>query len=191
VHRRKVDVNRSIVDAATELAAEGGFDHVRQRDVAARAGITLRTLYKRFRSKEEILVASLAQNAKRLEEQIAAKPPKGKTTKKRLVAFFTLITDHMCSEPNFARAVIRAMASGVPGTAAPVLAYHQHMTGLALAALRGPSGGDSDPSEDEAELILLLLQIWFATLIGWSAGMFERDLVIAQMTRAIDRLISG
>ncbi|MEM9692781.1 MAG: helix-turn-helix domain-containing protein, partial [Myxococcota bacterium] len=41
-----------IIDVAIELAEEGGFDNVRQRDVARLAGVALGTLYKSFKSKE-------------------------------------------------------------------------------------------------------------------------------------------
>ena len=47
---------RRIVDAAVALAEQGGFDAVRLRDVAEASGVALGTLYKYFRSKEEILL---------------------------------------------------------------------------------------------------------------------------------------
>ena len=45
---------RRIVDAAVELAEQGGFEAVRLRDVAERSDVALGTLYKYFRSKEDI-----------------------------------------------------------------------------------------------------------------------------------------
>src|SRR5262245_25646057 len=53
------DRTRRIVDTAIELAEKGGFEAVRLRDVAAQAGVALGTLYRRFRSKEELLLAAL------------------------------------------------------------------------------------------------------------------------------------
>ena len=41
--------------AAIELAERGGFEGVRLRDVAAHADVALGTLYRRFRSKEDLL----------------------------------------------------------------------------------------------------------------------------------------
>ena len=49
-----------ILDVAVNLAEAGGFENVRQRDVADQAGIALGTLYKSFLSKEHILSAALA-----------------------------------------------------------------------------------------------------------------------------------
>ena len=51
--------SRRIVDTAIELANRGGYEAVRLRDVAADAGVALGTVYKRFESKEAILLAAL------------------------------------------------------------------------------------------------------------------------------------
>ena len=56
---------RRIVETAVELAESGGFEAVRMRDVAAHAGVALGTFYKRFRSKEDLLVAALEMESDR------------------------------------------------------------------------------------------------------------------------------
>ena len=66
-----------IFDVAIQLAEEGGYDNVRQRDVAARAGVALGTLYKRFRSKEDILSAALDRETEKLERKLEKGPVKG------------------------------------------------------------------------------------------------------------------
>jgi hypothetical protein len=69
------------------------------------------------------------------------------------------------------------MASGQPEVARHVVAYQGRMNGLIIAAMRGVgslSYGDaaaSPPTEREQTLALLLQQNWFASLIGWSAGL--------------------
>src|ERR1700685_4457391 len=73
------DRRDKILDVAVALAEEGGFENVRQRDVAAHAGVALGTLYKRFRSKEEILCAALEREAETLERRMELKPATGKT----------------------------------------------------------------------------------------------------------------
>ena len=59
-----------IVDTAVELAEQGGFVAVRLRDVAAEAVVALGTLYRRFRSKEDLLVAALEIEMTALEERL-------------------------------------------------------------------------------------------------------------------------
>ncbi len=63
---------------AMALAEEGGFDNVRQRDVAANAGVALGTLYKRFRSKEAILCAAIEREAEALEQRMETSPAAGR-----------------------------------------------------------------------------------------------------------------
>lgn len=179
-----------IFDVAIALAEEGGYDNVRQRDVAARAGVALGTLYKRFRSKEDILSAALARETEKLERKIEKGPVKGDTAEDRLVAFYSLLTRALVRRPHFARAVLRAMASGQPEVARHVVAYQGRMNGLIIAAMRGVgslSYGDaaaSPPTEREQTLALLLQQNWFASLIGWSAGLHSQAEILEHVRTA-------
>lgn len=179
-----------IFDVAIALAEEGGYDNVRQRDVAARAGVALGTLYKRFRSKEDILSAALARETEKLERKIEKGPVKGDTAEDRLVAFYSLLTRALVRRPHFARAVLRAMASGQPEVARHVVAYQGRMNGLIIAAMRGVgslSYGDAaaaPPTEREQTLALLLQQNWFASLIGWSAGLHNQADILEHVRTA-------
>src|SRR5262249_52772218 len=110
----KSDRTDKILDVAIALAEKGGFENVRQRDVAAHAGVALGTLYKRFRSKEDILCAALERESAELELRMEKKPPRGETQLERVLQLFTTMTRGLCRKPNYARAVLRAMASGVP-----------------------------------------------------------------------------
>jgi AcrR family transcriptional regulator len=191
------DRRDKILDVAVSLAEEGGFENVRQRDVAANAGVALGTLYKSFRSKEDILVAAIDREAETLERRMELKPAQGDTPLDRVVAFFTIVTRGLCRKPKYARAVIRAMASGEPEVAGKVVAYHERITGLIVAALRGagrPGVADaktSPPSKKESMLAFVLQQLWFASLVGWSAGLHNQTEVIEQMRRTGEILIRG
>jgi TetR/AcrR family transcriptional regulator, cholesterol catabolism regulator len=179
-----------IFDVAIELAEEGGYDNVRQRDVAARAGVALGTLYKRFRSKEDILSAALERESAKLEGKLEKSPVKGATIEERLVGFYTLLTRALTRRPQFARAVLRAMASGQPEVAKHVVAYQGRLTAMVIATMRGTgrlSFGDASaqpPTSKEQTLALLLQQNWFASLIGWSAGLHAASDVIEHVRTA-------
>jgi AcrR family transcriptional regulator len=190
IQPRMKDRTDKIIDVAIALAEKGGFDNVRQREVAAKAGVALGTLYKRFRSKEDILCAALEREAQALERRMEDSPVRGDDAVDRLTAFFKLVTRGFVRKPNYARAVIRAMASGVPEIAANVLAYHGRMNGLIIAALRGTGrigfaeATASPPSPRESTMAMMLQQLWFAALIGWAAGMFDEQQVVEQTRRA-------
>jgi len=186
-----------IFDVAIQLAEEGGYDNVRQRDVAARAGVALGTLYKRFRSKEDILSAALERETERLERKLEKGPVKGDTIEERVIGFYTVLTRALCRRPNFARAVLRAMASGQPEVARHVVAYQGRMNGLIIATIRGMnrlSYGDTvakPPTENEQTIALLLQQNWFASLIGWSAGLHSQTAIIDHVRTALRIYLKG
>jgi AcrR family transcriptional regulator len=172
-----------ILDVAVGLAAAGGYENVRQRDVADQAGIALGTLYKSFTSKEHILSAALAREADELERRLKVRPPQGENPTERLQALFKIITRAMCHKPKYARAVLRAMASGQPEVASHVTAYQGRMNAIIGAAM----AGDPEASEmDSRQLALatLLQQIWFASLVAWSAGIFSQNDVTSHMNQA-------
>lgn len=191
------DRGEAILDAAIELAADGGFDHVRQREVAARANVALGTLYKRFKSKEDLLAAVMARETERLERKLEKHPARGSTIPARIAAFFAIATRHTCKQPKVAHAMIRAMASGVPEIAAKVVNYQGRMTGLVIAAMRGRSRLDfvdaasAPPTEQEMTYAFMLLQLWFACLVGWSAGLSSQAGIEQQMTHAAEVLAKG
>ena len=191
------DRRDKILDVAVALAEEGGFENVRQRDVAANAGVALGTLYKRFRSKEEILCAALEREAEMLERRMETNPAVGKTHVDRIGSFFNTITRGMLRKPRFARAVIRAMASGEEGVAKTVASYQGRITGLIIAAMRGvgrltfTDASEKPVNEKEVKLALLLQQIWFASLVGWSAGLVGQNDVIDQIKDAAGLISKG
>ncbi len=182
-----------ILDVAIRLAEEGGFENVKQRDVAAHAGVALGTLYKAFRSKEDILSAALERDAAEIEARLAKKPVEGDTPEERLCAFFDTMTRRMCGRPNYLRAVLRAVASGEPSVAGNVVAYYGRMTGLVVGAMRGTGKLLDDPpvTSDEVKLAMLLQQLWFASLVGWSARLHGRRGVRDQMRDAVELLARG
>jgi AcrR family transcriptional regulator len=186
-----------ILDVAVNLAEEGGFDNVRQRDVAANAGVALGTLYKSFRSKEDLLSAALDREAEQLERRMETNPAKGDSALERVVALFQIVTRGLCRKPNYARAVLRAMASGVPEVAGNVAAYQGRMNGLIIAAMRGigrmgyAEATTSPPTQDEMMLAFYLQQLWFASLVGWSAGLFDQAAIIDQVRTAGALLMKG
>ena len=189
------DRQNRILDVAVELAEKGGFENVRQRDVAAQAGVALGTLYKRFPSKEGLLCAALEREAAALERRMEDEPAKGSGVAGRIVAFFEVATRTLCKKPNFARAVIRAMASGEPDIAGNVAAYYGRLSGLVIAAMQEKGRLDpgdataSAPSGDEITMSYLLLQVWYAALVGWSAGLMTTKGVVAQVESAAGLLV--
>jgi AcrR family transcriptional regulator len=179
---------RRIVDTAVELAEQGGFEAVRLRDVASNAGVALGTLYRRFRSKEDLLVAALEMQVEDVEARIASRPPQGHDARERVAAFFQMTTRAMLRRPNLTRAMLRAVASGEPELAQKVAAFHGRVGLLISRALRGEGDG-AEPREDEERIAHVLGQVWFASLVGWAGGLHGQAAVIEQTRQAAELLL--
>jgi AcrR family transcriptional regulator len=181
--------SRRIVETAVELAEQGGFEAVRLRDVAAHAGVALGTLYRRFRSKEDLLLAALQQEVGDLRERVERRPPEGATPVERAIGFFQIVTRALCRRPNLTRALIRALATGEPELTHKVAAFHSELMRLLAGSLRGP---DARPvSERDLELANVLQQVWFSSLIGWCVGLHGQAAIIDQTRRAAELLFES
>jgi AcrR family transcriptional regulator len=188
---------RRIVDAAVALAEEGGFDGVRLRDVAEASGVALGTLYKYFRSKEDILLFAVNEEAERLETVIAARPPSGGSAQERTTEFFARATRGFTRRPNFARAVLRAIASGDHKTAVQVAGFHLRIARMIVAAIRDErpdiAKAITEPvgSEREQAMVKILEHVWFSALVGWGGGLHPARTVTDQMRTAAAYLMGG
>jgi AcrR family transcriptional regulator len=185
--------SRRIVGAAIELAERGGFDAVRLRDVASQANVALGTLYRRFRSKEDLLLAALELELSEHERRLRSAPPAGDTPLARVNGFFEGYTDAFCRRPNLARALVRAIACGAPELTVRVASFHARNEALITASLRGePVGGASaQPSDFERRLAQSLLLVWFASLTGWASGLHERSQILTHTRWAAELMLEG
>lgn len=188
---------RRIVETAVELAEEGGFEAVRLRDVASHAGVALGTLYRRFDSKEDLLVAALAMETRNLEARFRQRPPQGATELDRVSAYFTLVAKAMLRRPNLARALLKAGASGDPGLSKKMAAYHEHIERMIVMSLRGElaveDGRLADPgaSPHEMRVAEALNHIWFSLLVGWASGLHSQTALLEKMAALAALVLNG
>jgi AcrR family transcriptional regulator len=161
--------------------------------VAAHAGVALGTLYRRFRSKEDLLLAALEQLVAEQEARLAQRPAEGDSPLERVTSFFQTITRALCRRPNLARALVRAIATGEPELTQKVHGFHTVMARMISAALRGaPSGAPAVvPSEEEIRIADVLQRVWFATLVGWSNGLHAQPGIVEHTRNAAELLLRG
>ncbi len=175
---------QSIVASAVELAEQGGFEAVRVRDIAAHAGVALGTLYKRFSSKEDILVAALEQEVALLERFIESHPPAGDGPLERIESFFRMITTGLTARTKLSRAILRATATGDPLLSDKTGRFHRRMTTLMERSLLGSGERPEELAglgdDDLKRLSFLMAQLWWAGLVGWMGGLFTLDEVTRQ-----------
>jgi AcrR family transcriptional regulator len=181
---------RRIVDAAIRLAEAGGFEGVRLRDVAEASGVALGTLYKYFRSKEDVLLFAVNEDTRELLRVMAERPPRARAAQERVVELFARATRGLTRRPSFARAVVRAIATSDASSAAQQAAFHLRMTRMVVAALRGEAPDIAAPlseavgTERERRIALVLQNVWFASLVGWASGLHPIGTVTQRVEEA-------
>ncbi|MFP6654835.1 MAG: TetR family transcriptional regulator [Myxococcota bacterium] len=184
---------RRIIQSTIELAEEGGFEAVRLRDVAARAEVAMGTLYRRFDSKQDLLVAALELETRVLHERIRQRPPKGAEAMERVVQFFVITTRGMLRRPNLTRAMLRAAAAGEPALAKKVSVFHDMMLRMIVGALRGEFVAEKDETITDRERLVgdALNQIWFAVMVGWSGGLQTQATINERMRAFVGLVLDG
>jgi len=183
---------RRIVETSIELAERGGFEAVRLRDVAAHAGVAMGTLYRRFRSKEDLLVAALELETRALSHRIRQRPPKGAEPSERVVGFFEVATRGMIRRPNLSRAMLRATAAGEPALAEKVEVFHDLMQRMIVSALRGApvEGADAAISDEERLVGDLLNRVWFALMMSWAGGVQSQATIGEEMRASVELVLA-
>ncbi|PZR68359.1 MAG: TetR family transcriptional regulator [Candidatus Dormiibacter spiritus] len=73
--RKRRAVRAQLSDVALELLTDRDFESVKVDEIAAAAGVSRRTFFRYFDSKEDVVFAFLDQWAMRLGEEIVARPP--------------------------------------------------------------------------------------------------------------------
>ena len=189
---------RRIVDAAVELAEQGGFDAVRLRDVAERSDVALGTLYKYFRGKEDILLFAFNEGLRRLEHGLFERPVTGATPLERVTEFFRRATRGLLQNPQLGGALVRAMSGGDRETAVQIAGSNRRIARMLVASLRDrPVDPETSidafaPRETERELADALIGVWFAGLIGWVIGTEpDPDTITQKMNVAARLMLEG
>jgi len=190
------DRAKRIVETAVALAERDGYQAVRLRDVAASAQVALGTVYKRFASKEEILIAALEQESEKLVAKIGKKTVPGDNPQERVRFVFSALTKGLLRRPNLAKALVRSLASGDPNITERVASFHALITALVMAAIRGEPaaeqavwGGDVD--ERERTISSILQNVWFASFVGWAGGLHDVPQVLEDVDKTAKLLLAA
>ncbi len=168
-----------VLVAALELGAEGGYDAVQMRDVAASAQVALGTIYRYFPSKDALLGAAMVEWMEDLERRVTQKAPKGTTTTERVYDVLRRAVATMERQPRLAEAVITALTSDDREAGAASVATTEVMQRVMLRAFPD----DVEP-ELEAAIAKVLGHVWFSCLISWSNGVGDLVWVAEELETA-------
>jgi AcrR family transcriptional regulator len=155
-------------------------------------------LYRRFRSKEDLLVAALEFEVENLEQRFSDRPPEGSDEMQRVMGFFDLVVRGLLRRQNLARALLKAVSSGDPELTQKMAAYHGRIERMLVMALRGEvtcngEGILADPAARprEGQIAETLNQIWYALLMGWAGGVHGQSSMLEKMRSSAQLVLRG
>lgn len=167
-----------IVDVATRLAAEGGYDAVMMKDVAARAGVALGTVYRYFASKDHLLAEALVVWGKVLGARLRQAPPRGATPAERVAQVFRRMARGVEERPELGVALTRALLSCDPSAFANRSGLSDMMREWIELAL------DAAPVRDREAVVAVLEHVCFSCMISFAQGHRTPHEVGAELERA-------
>jgi AcrR family transcriptional regulator len=173
-----------VLDAALELAAEGGYDAVQMRDVAGRAQVALGTIYRYFSSKDHLLAAAQVEMWRDQAERFAKRPPEGPSAADRVVTVMERAMRGVEREPLRTAALVTATSSPDPAVRDCQAEIMAIMDGVLESAM-----DDVEP-ERRAQIALTLRQVWFAWLLGWVNGWNDAATVNRELVGTARLLLS-
>lgn len=178
-----------ILDATVALAEEGGFDAVQMRAVADSAGVALGTLYRYFPSKIHLLVSALSREFDAVDEISRTHQVPGDTPYERVMFVLERTTQNLQVRANLTEALVRAFMFADSSAQAEIHEVGTKLTSLFARTMTGEL--DHEPTQEEADVIRVIADVWLATLVSWVSGRSGAQDVLRSMDTAVGLLLSG
>lgn len=101
--RKKLERRRTIEDAALELFESVGFDGATISEIAERSGISARTFFYYFETKEDVVLADYERRLGRLIEEFRSRPEDEHPWSSLRAAFMAVAADYQVEEDRIRR----------------------------------------------------------------------------------------
>jgi AcrR family transcriptional regulator len=165
----------SILSAARCIFAQQGFSATIVDDIAENAGLAKGTVYLYFRSKEELYMAALLEDARRLDELTRRRMALASHWFDKLRAYVDVRLEYLAEEPDFLRIYLAEFRAGLLRGAPIPCPMHQFVREsegqiaqiVAAAAARGEIRS-VDPEMAARALQDLTRGMLERRLIGWT-----------------------
>lgn len=187
--RKKRRTRRLLSDTATEMFLDRGFDRVRVSEVAEACGVSEKTVFNYFPTKESLIMDRLEATSAGLLAALAdpAVPPV-RAARRALAGELAALAGQLAAQPDFRRAADRFRRFGELLGSTPSLRAYQHGVADRLATevarvLAERSGRHPDDPEPRivAGAVLALWPVQFGSL----ARRLATATSVGQLTRAV------
>ena len=169
-----------LADTVVNLATTHEFGDWRIQDVVAATGISSRTIYKYFPTKEYLLLSAVVTQYGSPEDLLPVRAARGRTPRTRALRVLDSMTEAQLAFPKLSRSMVRALTCGQQEVA-PLL--HEY-TALVRAALARALAGPQPESRDMAAA-QVLQQVWFSALVAWASNIEPANHIETSVRQAL------
>ena len=175
-----------ILDAAFELATDGGWDAVQMREVADRAEVALGTLYRYFPSTVHLLVSLLGRTFTQLNEALQVE--RSGTPQERVYRVVAQMTRYLARHRRLSGAMVRALMTADAEAARDVEAVGDLMVSFIASATHEPG----EASDERDTLIAHIIgKVWLTDVVTLLSGRMTVSQVLEDLEGTISLVMSG
>jgi AcrR family transcriptional regulator len=174
-----------ILDAAVELASDGGWDAVQMREVADRADVALGTLYRYFPSKVHLLVSAMGRTFQQLHESMRVDDDG--TVQERVYRVVAGVTRYLARHRRLSGAMIRALMTADADVAREVEEVGDLLVGFIASAGREAGADAATPVDTEHGTLVahVIGKVWLTDVVTLLSGRMTVSQVLEDMQRTI------
>lgn len=173
-----------ILDAAMELASEGGYDAVQMRSVAERADVALGTVYRYFPSKVHLLVAAMSRTFQDLQDTVRVDG--SGTPEERIYRVVAAVTRYLARNRRMSGAMVRALMSADADAAPEVERADDLLVALIASASHDPQGATTPAADERAALVGHIIgKVWLIDVVTLLSGRMTVSQVLEDLRETI------
>jgi len=181
-----------IREAAHALFRERGFDGATLRAIAERAGMGASSIYRHVRSKEELLVAELADLQEEAWTRFRHEDDRAAPTRERVGRFLDLQHALLAESPDLTMIALRATTHTEARVARRVLALQDRTIGLLAEILqRGRMSGELAREADLLAAARTIFHLTQGSRVAWANGLQSAEACRAAIDGGVAVLFSG
>jgi AcrR family transcriptional regulator len=174
-----------ILDAAVELAEQGGYDAVQMREVAELADVALGTLYRYFPSKVHLLVSAMGRTFASLRDNARAGGSEG-TPRERIYRVVATVTRFLARNRRLSGAMLRALMTADSSAAADVEEVGELLVSIIASATHDAG---HPPTEDDFLTAHVIGKVWLVDVLTFLSGRMTLSQVLEDLQRTIDLVV--
>ena len=186
--RKKRETHDRLRNVALRLATERGVDQVTIEDIAAEAGVSTRTFFNYFGSKEEVLVGPDPSSATDLAQALADRPA-GESPLESLRALMLMRSKIITERADDVRARMR-LVTAYPALQPRYLTTASAMERVLTEGIAARTGTDPDADAYPALMAGVASAVMRTTIVSWLAGPGDRP-IADLIDEAFDLIAAG